>query len=148
MIDAIQSAARLLPVVAVALVDERGRVLLAKRPEGAVHADLWEFPGGKIEPGERPEDALVRELREELGITVIAQDVFPIGFASLPLGERHLLLLLYRADRWAGEPVPLVARALAWFEASDMSKLAMPPADRQLTDMVARSIGEVAGVRT
>ena len=96
-------AYRLLPVVAAALIRDDGAVLLQKRPEGRTMAGLWEFPGGKIEPGERPEAALSRELGEELAIAVAEADLAPACFASAPLGERHLLLLLFAVRRWAGE---------------------------------------------
>ena len=141
MIDAAPNIDRLLLVVAAALVDDRDRILLARRPDGATHADAWEFPGGKVETGERPEHALVRELHEELGIVVTAEDLAPVAFASEPQGDRHLVLLLYRADRWTGEPMPLASRALAWVLPEDMASLTMPPADRPLVAAITRSIG-------
>ena len=116
-------------VVAVALVDAAGRVLVQERPTGKQMAGLWEFPGGKVEPGETPEDALVRELAEELGITVAADALRPLTFASEPLADRHLLLLLYLCRAWDGEPRPLDAVALAWHAPSALRGLAMPPAD-------------------
>ena len=116
-------------VVAVALVDAAGRVLVQERPTGKQMAGLWEFPGGKVEPGETPEDALVRELAEELGITVAADALRPLTFASEPLADRHLLLLLYLCRAWDGEPQPLDAVALAWHAPSALRGLAMPPAD-------------------
>ena len=95
----------LFPVVAAALVDEEGRVLLQQRPGGKALAGLWEFPGGKLEPGETPEAALVRELHEELAITVAPDALEPAGFATEPLPGRHLLLLLYVIRSWSGTPV-------------------------------------------
>lgn len=130
----------LLPVVAAALVDEHGRVLLQRRPPGKQMADLWEFPGGKIDPGERPEAALVRELAEELGITVAAEHCGPLTFASAPLGGRHLLLLLYVIRDWQGDPQPLEATELAWVAPTAMHALPMPPADVPLVAMLERWI--------
>jgi 8-oxo-dGTP diphosphatase len=123
-------------VVAAALADADGRVLLQQRPPGRAMADLWEFPGGKVEEGERPEAALVRELREELGIAVAEADLVPACFASAPLGERHMILLLYLCRRWQREPRPLDASALRWEEPADMRALAMPPADAPLVDLL------------
>src|SRR5690242_20130668 len=101
-------------VVAAALADEAGRVLLQQRAPGRAMAGLWEFPGGKVDAGELPEAALVRELGEELGIAVAAADLVPAAFASAPLGDRHMLLLLYLCRHWQGEPRPLDASALRW----------------------------------
>jgi 8-oxo-dGTP diphosphatase len=131
----------LLPVVAAALVDGDGRVLLQQRPPGKAMAGLWEFPGGKVEPGETPEAALARELDEELGIAVDLAAMTPVTFASAPLGERHLLLLLYVAHRWSGEPRALEASALAWCRPVDMRALAMPPADRPLVEALVGRLG-------
>ena len=140
--DTIASSAangvRLLPVVAAALVDRQGRVLLQRRPPGKQMADLWEFPGGKIEPGEAPEAALVRELAEELAIGVDPATATPLTFASAALGDRHLLLLLYLVRDWQGEPQPLEASALVWVHPSAMHELAMPPADVPLVAMLER----------
>ncbi|MFA5963938.1 MAG: (deoxy)nucleoside triphosphate pyrophosphohydrolase [Sphingomonas sp.] len=122
----------ILAVVAVALTDGVGRVLVQRRPAGKFMAGLWEFPGGKLEPGEAPEAALVRELAEELGIVVAPDDLAPLTFASQPLVDRHLLLLLYRCTRWAGEPRPLDADALLWRRPDEMADLPMPPADLPL----------------
>ena len=123
---------RLLPVVAAALTDPIGRVLVQQRPAGKHHAGLWEFPGGKIEPEETPEAALVRELEEELGIATDAADLIPIAFASQPHGERRLVLLLYRCSSWRGAPRALEGGALAWHRPETLTKLPMPPADRDL----------------
>lgn len=129
---------RMLPVVAAALTDAAGRVLLQERPPGESLAGLWEFPGGKIEPGETPEAALVRELHEELGITVAVDAVRPIAFVSHDLGERHLLLLLYRVEVWAGVPAALEASALCWERPDAMHDLPMPPADVPLVAALIR----------
>ncbi len=126
----------LLPVVAAALVDADGRVLLQQRPAGKSLAGLWEFPGGKLEPGETPEDALIRELEEELGIAVPHACLAPAAFASAPLGERHLLLLLYIARKWVGVPRALEATALKWVRPADMHALPMPPADQPLIGLL------------
>jgi 8-oxo-dGTP diphosphatase len=126
----------LLPVVAAALVDADGRVLLQQRPAGKSLAGLWEFPGGKLEAGETPEDALIRELEEELGIAVPHACLAPAAFASAPLGERHLLLLLYVARKWVGVPRALEATALKWVRPADMHALPMPPADRPLIGLL------------
>jgi 8-oxo-dGTP diphosphatase len=116
-------------VVAAALTNQAGEILLQKRPEGRQMAGLWEFPGGKVDAGESPESALVRELREELGIDVEPQDLFPLTFASAPLEGRNLLLLLYRCYQWRGEPQPLDTPEIRWLRPQDMGALAMPPAD-------------------
>ncbi len=121
-----------LHVVAAALVDADGLVLLQQRAPGRQMAGLWEFPGGKVEKGERPEAALVRELREELGIDCKEDAFVPAGFASAPLGDRHLLLLLFLCRAWNGTPQPLDAAALRWVRPLDMLYLPMPPADRPL----------------
>lgn len=115
-------------VVAAAMIRD-GRVLVQRRPAGKPLADLWEFPGGKVDPGESPEAALARELAEELGIVVDPAALSPLTFASEPLAQRHLVLLLYRLDRWQGEPEARHASALCWADAADLRALAMPPAD-------------------
>jgi 8-oxo-dGTP diphosphatase len=122
----------ILSVVAAALIDGDGRVLVQQRPEGKSMAGLWEFPGGKIESGETPEAALVRELHEELGIEVDADDLVPGTFASEPLGERHLVMLVYVCRKWRGEPVAQHAAALAWHRVEELHALPMPPADAPL----------------
>ncbi|TXC71509.1 (deoxy)nucleoside triphosphate pyrophosphohydrolase [Sphingomonas ginsenosidivorax] len=126
----------LLPVVAAALVDADGRVLLQQRPADKSLAGLWEFPGGKVESGETPEDALIRELEEELGIAVPHACLAPAAFASAPLGDRHLLLLLYIARKWVGVPRALEATVLKWVRPADMHALPMPPADRPLIGLL------------
>ena len=126
----------LILVVAVALVDPDGRVLMAQRPEGKAMAGLWEFPGGKIEPGERPEDALIRELREELGIAVKEACLAPFTFASHTYGGFHLLMPLYICRRWDGTPAPLHHAALKWVRPRDMKDFPMPAADLPLIPML------------
>lgn len=130
------SSSLLLPVVAAALVDLEGRVLLQRRPEGRSLAGLWEFPGGKVEPGETPEAALIRELEEELAIAVPHACLAPAAFASAPLGDRHLLLLLYVTRKWSGVPRAIQATALRWVKPMEMHALPMPPADRPLIGLL------------
>ncbi|HEX7853109.1 MAG TPA: (deoxy)nucleoside triphosphate pyrophosphohydrolase [Sphingobium sp.] len=126
-----------LMVVAAALVDADGRVLLQQRPEGKSMAGLWEFPGGKIEPGELPEAALVRELREELGIETETACVAPATFASAMLSNgRHLVLLLYVCRKWRGIPQSLEGGALRWEYPAGMFALPMPPADLPLIGLL------------
>jgi len=126
----------LILVVAVALVDPDGRVLIAQRSEGNEMAGLWEFPGGKIESGERPEAALIRELREELGIAVKEPCLAPFTFASHTYGGFHLLMPLYVCRRWEGTPRPLVHAALKWVRPKDMGVYPMPAADLPLIPML------------
>jgi 8-oxo-dGTP diphosphatase len=116
-------------VVAAALTNQVGEILLQRRPEGRQLAGLWEFPGGKVDGGESPESALVRELKEELGIDVEPQNLVPFTFASEPLEGRSLLLLLYRCHIWEGEPQPLDAPEIRWLMPQEMHSLPMPPAD-------------------
>lgn len=127
--DAVFAIGRIVTVVAAALVDGDGRVLVQRRPPGKPMADLWEFPGGKVEPGELPEAALCRELHEELGITIDPAALVPATFASAPLGERHLLLLLYTLRAWDGQLEAQHATALLWVHPAGLRDLAMPPAD-------------------
>ena len=127
-------------VVAAALTNESGEILLQKRPAGAQMAGLWEFPGGKVDSGESPESALVRELREELGIEVNAESLVPLTFASAPLGDKNLLLLLYACPHWRGNPSAIYASELRWVLPTDMAAMDMPPADYPLVDaLVERS---------
>ena len=119
-------------VVAAALIDRSGRVLLQQRSPGRSMAGLWEFPGGKVEEGELPEAALIRELEEELGIEVEQSELTPACFASAPAGECHMILLLYLCRRWRGEPRPLDASGLQWLRPDQMVAAEMPPADQPL----------------
>jgi 8-oxo-dGTP diphosphatase len=119
-------------VVAAALTNQAGEILLQKRPEGRQMAGLWEFPGGKVEQGESPESALVRELDEELGVQIDASDLVPLAFASEALAGRHLVMLLYICARWQGEPMPLESPELCWLKPEQMHALPMPPADKPL----------------
>ena len=119
-------------VVAAALVDSDGRVLIAQRPEGKQLAGLWEFPGGKVEPGETPEIALIRELEEELGIVVKQACLAPFVFASHTYETFHLLMPLYLIRRWEGEPEAKEHAALKWVRPNDMGQYPMPPADDPL----------------
>jgi 8-oxo-dGTP diphosphatase len=125
-----------LVVVAAALVDRDGRLLVQQRPEGLSMAGLWEFPGGKVEPGETPEQALIRELAEELAIDVEQACLAPACFASDMLGDRHLLLLLYVCRKWRGTPVAQHASALRWVRPVELHGLAMPPADKPLIGLL------------
>jgi 8-oxo-dGTP diphosphatase len=120
---------RRVDVVAAALVDDAGRVLVAQRPAGKSLAGLWEFPGGKIEPGEAPAAALVRELAEELGITVAEADLQPLSFVAHAYPDFHLLMLLYTCTRWTGEPCGDEGQPIAWHRPAALAALAMPPAD-------------------
>jgi 8-oxo-dGTP diphosphatase len=125
-----------LVVVAAALIDPAGKILLQQRAPVRSMAGLWEFPGGKVEEGETPEAALARELAEELGIRADPAALSPACFASAPNGEAHMLLLLYICRAWSGEPRPLDAAALKWLRPAEMSGLDMPPADRPLIELL------------
>lgn len=125
-------------ITAAALIDAENKVLVQLRPQGKPLAGLWEFPGGKIEPGETPGSALVRELREELSVEVEERDLVPFTFASEPLGDRHLILLLYTCRKWYGVPQPHVADELRWCSADELGKLSMPPADVPLVQQLKR----------
>jgi 8-oxo-dGTP diphosphatase len=116
-------------VSAVALIDADGRVLVTRRPEGRSMAGMWEFPGGKVEPGETPEAALIRELDEELGISTHASCLAPLTFASHAYPEFHLLMPLFACRRWQGTPVSREGQALRWARVQDLRDLPMPPAD-------------------
>lgn len=128
-------------VSAVALVNEEGDLLLAQRPEGKNLAGLWEFPGGKVEMGESPEKALVRELKEELGIEVKEQDFTPFTFASHTYDDFHLLMPVYLCQSWKGEPKGCEGQAIAWVSTEDLAKYPTPPADVGLMDEFRRWIG-------
>ena len=123
-------------VSAVALVDADGRVLLAQRPAGKAMAGLWEFPGGKVDPGETPETALIRELTEELGIDVTASCLAPFTFASHSYPDFHLLMPLYVCRKWSGIPVAREGQLFAWVHAARLADYPMPPADKPLVAML------------
>jgi len=123
-------------VAACALIDPDGRVLIAQRPPQKAMAGLWEFPGGKVELKERPEEALIRELREELGIGVKEACLAPLTFVSYLYTEFHLLMLLYVCRRWDGEPQPLEHTAISWVRPRDLRSYPMPPADLPLIPML------------
>ena len=123
---------RIVLVSAVALIDVDNRVLLAQRPEGKSMAGLWEFPGGKVEPGETPEAALIRELQEELGIDTRESCLAPLCFASHGYEDFHLLMPLYACRRWEGAIIPREGQALKWVRAADLRNHPMPPADLPL----------------
>jgi 8-oxo-dGTP diphosphatase len=123
---------KLLVVAACALVDADGRVLIAERPAGRTMAGLWEFPGGKVEQGERPEDTLIRELEEELGIVVKEACLAPLTFASHSYPEFHLLMPLYVCRRWEGTPTAREGQRLAWVRPNQLKEYPMPPADLPL----------------
>ena len=116
-------------VVACALVDADRRVLIAQRPEGKTLAGLWEFPGGKVEPGERPETTLIRELHEELGITITEPCLAPLTFASHAYPDFHLLMPLFVCRRWEGTPTAQEGQALKWVKPNRLKDYPMPPAD-------------------
>lgn len=125
-------SAKLVLVAACALLDVDGRVLLAQRPAGKPMAGLWEFPGGKVESGERPEDSLIRELKEELGIVVREACLAPLTFASHAYPEFHLLMPLFVCRRWDGMVTPREGQRLAWVRPNRLREYPMPPADEPL----------------
>lgn len=126
----------LLLVAACALIDTDGRVLLARRPEGKKMAGLWEFPGGKLQPGETPEGALIRELREEIAIDVAEACLAPLAFASHPYPRFHLLMPLFVCRRWKGNPEPREGQTLAWVRPQRLGEYEMPPADKPLIPLL------------
>lgn len=127
---------KLVLVAACALIDADGRVLLAERPAGKPMAGLWEFPGGKIGAGETPEAALIRELKEELGIDVAEACLSPFAFASHRYDDFHVLLLLYLCRRWQGLAAAREGQKLAWVRKEKLALYAMPPADKPLVAML------------
>jgi 8-oxo-dGTP diphosphatase len=122
----------LILVAAVALIDTDGRVLLAQRPAGKSMAGLWEFPGGKVEPGETPEAALIRELHEELGIDTWASCLAPLTFASHAYDDFHLLMPLFACRKWEGVVTGREAQALVWVRPEKLRDYPMPAADLPL----------------
>lgn len=116
-------------VVAAALIDRDGRVLLAQRPPNKSMAGLWEFPGGKVEDGENPEDSLIRELNEELGIDTWGSCLAPLSFASHSYEDFHLLMPLFACRKWIGTPMAMEGQVLKWVSKNDLKNYAMPPAD-------------------
>ena len=131
---------KILLVAACALIDRDGRILLAQRPKGKAMAGLWEFPGGKIETGETPEAAIVRELKEELGIDTETSCLAPLAFASHGYEDFHLLMPLYVCRKWAGVPTGLEKQKIAWVQKEKLGDYKMPPADvplvAQLRDLL------------
>lgn len=132
---------KLLLVAAAALIDTNDCVLIAQRPEGKQLAGLWEFPGGKLHPGESLESALVRELAEELGISVEPSQLEPLTFASHAYPDFHLLMPLFVCRSWEGDVTPQEGQALAWVRPSDLRHYKMPPADGPLIDPLIRHLG-------
>ena len=132
---------KLLLVAAVALIDADGRVLIAQRPEGKQLAGLWEFPGGKVEAGERPEETLIRELHEELGIAVQEPCLAPLTFASHAYETFHLLMPLYACRRWNGFVQPREGQGLKWVRPRDLASYPMPPADEPLIPFLIDLLG-------
>ncbi len=117
-------------VAAAALIDPASRVLLQRRPNGRHHGGLWEFPGGKVEPGEGPVSAVIREIGEELGLTIAAGDLFPISFAASPPGQDgEVVLMLFGCRVWQGEPVCEHGAMLAWVDLDTLASFPMPPLD-------------------
>lgn len=123
-------------VSAAVLVDPDGRVLIARRPEGKMMAGLWEFPGGKVEPGETPEAALVREIKEELGIDLCQTCYGPLTFVSHAYEEFHLLMLVYLCRRWEGIVQSQEYKELRWVRPKELGKFPMPPADLPLIPLL------------
>jgi 8-oxo-dGTP diphosphatase len=117
-------------------VDPDGRVLIAQRPSGKAMAGLWEFPGGKVEAGERPEETLIRELAEELGIVVNEACLAPLTFASHAYADFHLLMPLYVCRRWEGTVAPQERQAVKWVKPAQLADYPMPPADKPLVAMM------------
>ena len=123
-------------VVAAALIDTDGRVLIAQRPSNKSMAGLWEFPGGKINEGEKPENALVRELNEELGINTWRSCLAPLSFASYTYNDFHLLMPLFVCRKWEGTPIPMEGQVLKWVDKNNLKNHSMPPADIPLISAI------------
>jgi 8-oxo-dGTP diphosphatase len=137
------AASPLLLVAAAAIVDADHRILVQQRPPGKSLAGLWEFPGGKIEAGESPEAALVREIGEELGVTIEQRDLVPATFASAQLEVQQLVMLVYLCRRWTGDAQPLHASALRWCHIDELASLPMPPADAPLIPLLAAMLESI-----
>lgn len=127
----------LLLVAACALIDADKRVLIARRPDGKPMSGLWEFPGGKVEPGETPEDTVIRELAEELAVTITKPCLAPLSFASHNYPDFHILMPLFVCRRWGGDPVAQEAQDLKWVRANRLREFPMPPADEPLISHLA-----------
>jgi 8-oxo-dGTP diphosphatase len=140
-VKGVTSPRKLLLVAAVALVDQDGRVLIAQRPDGKQLAGLWEFPGGKVEPGERPEETLIRELAEELGIVAKEACLAPLTFASHAYETFHLLMPLYICRRWDGFVEAREGQALKWVRPARLRDYPMPPADEPLIPALIDIVG-------
>lgn len=138
MVSPLQNLKPLLLVVAAVLIDAEGRVLLTSRPAGKKFAGMWEFPGGKIRDGESPEQALARELREELALTVAVDHLNPLTFASHGYDDFHLLMPLFSCRAWQGVPQPCEGQKLAWVLPRDLTTYTLLPADRPLIPMLQR----------
>jgi len=135
----------LIPVVALALVAPDGRVCLQQRPRGKAHGGLWEFPGGKVEPGETCRGALVREIAEELGTVIDPGDLIPVGFADQTgPGASGICILLYASHRWEGEVACLEGDAIGWFAPESLVQLPMPPLDYPLARALCAYLHEIA----
>lgn len=127
-------------VAACALIDPQGRVLIAERPPGKSMAGLWEFPGGKVEPGERPEDAVIREMREELGVTIEESALSPLVFASHTYPDFHLLMPVFLCRRWEGMVSPTEGQKITWASPDELERFPMPPADAPLLPLLRRML--------
>jgi 8-oxo-dGTP diphosphatase len=126
------SSGKIIYVAAAALIDKQGKILLAQRPSGRKMAGLWEFPGGKIEVGETPEAALIRELKEEIDIEVSSENLTPLTFASHAYDDFHLFMPVFVCRSWRGIPAPQENQQIAWVSAQDLNQYSMPPADLPL----------------
>jgi 8-oxo-dGTP diphosphatase len=131
-----EKSSRLVLVAACALIDGDGRVLIAQRPEGKSMAGLWEFPGGKVEPGESPEATVIREMHEELGVTIEEPCLAPFTFASHAYEDFHLMMPLYLCRKWQGAVRPNEGQAVKWVRPRDLRDYPMPPADKPLVAML------------
>lgn len=135
---------RIVNVAAAVLIDSAGYVLVAQRPEGKSLAGLWEFPGGKLETNETPEVAMIRELREELGITVTPSSLRPLTFVSHAYREFHLVMLVYLCRAWLGEPLGFLDQPVRWCTLDELVTLPMPPADRPVLAALAKALTATA----